>query len=207
MAKVYAKEHMPLPNKRFNHMPEPDELTALLVSMLISVCSSRSILLRFAPIGLHTRLASNQATCSCYQDFILNARCNISQEEGADEAGSDEEEEGARSRDTGSSEASDTKELAGRVSEKKTQTDRNRIKRRRDAEGEQTAKQKLKKQRRDLENLTEFNQEIVQQELLQQAKAIRKAVTKAEKALIEPPKLGKHKFQPANIQVPFCCAS
>ncbi len=34
MAKVYAKEHLPLPNKRFNHMPEPDELTALLVSFI-----------------------------------------------------------------------------------------------------------------------------------------------------------------------------
>ena len=35
MAKVYAKEHLPLPNKRFNHMPEPDELTALLVRKYI----------------------------------------------------------------------------------------------------------------------------------------------------------------------------
>lgn len=32
MAKVYAKEHLPDRNLRFNHMPPPDELTALLVS-------------------------------------------------------------------------------------------------------------------------------------------------------------------------------
>lgn len=37
MAKVYAKEHLPLPNKRFNHMPEPDELTALLVGSRIQL--------------------------------------------------------------------------------------------------------------------------------------------------------------------------
>ena len=32
LGKIYAKEHLPAPNARFNHMPEPDELTALLVS-------------------------------------------------------------------------------------------------------------------------------------------------------------------------------
>lgn len=87
------------------------------------------------------------------------------------------------------------------IPEKKTRTDRNRDKRRRDAEEEYSAKQELKKQRRDLDRLSDFNAEIAQQEILQKARAIRKAVTKAEKALSEPPKLGKQKFQPANIQV------
>lgn len=36
MTKVYAKEHLPLPNRRFNHLPPPDELTALLVRPLQS---------------------------------------------------------------------------------------------------------------------------------------------------------------------------
>ena len=87
--------------------------------------------------------------------------------------------------------------------EKKTQTDRNREKRRRGAEEEHTVKQKLKKQRRDLDSLKDFTAQIAEQEALQKARAIRKAVTKAEKALSEPPKLGKHKFQPASVQVAF----
>ena len=35
MAKVYAHEHIPAPNKVFNHMPDPDELEALLVNLSI----------------------------------------------------------------------------------------------------------------------------------------------------------------------------
>jgi nucleolar protein 53 len=85
--------------------------------------------------------------------------------------------------------------------EKKTQTDRNREKRRRDAEDEQAAKQRLKKQRRELDSVKQYHTEIAREEALQAANATRKAITKREKALTEPPKLGKHKFQPANVQV------
>lgn len=120
------------------------------------------------------------------------------QGEGAEEE--DGEEDEGPTGDDAKVEAVDAKAAVGHASEKKTQTDRNRNKRRREAEEEQTAKQRLKKQRRDLDKLSEFNEDISRQEILQQAKALRKAVTKAEKALIEPPKLGKHKFQPANIQ-------
>ena len=132
----------------------------------------------------------------------LEAECAVWQGEGAEE--DDSQQEGDLIGVSASLDApSNGKVVAGQSSEKKTQTDRNRDKRRRDAEEEQNAKQRLKKQRRDLDMLSDFNQEITHQEVLQQAKALRKAVTKAEKALIEPPKLGKHKFQPANIQVPL----
>lgn len=91
--------------------------------------------------------------------------------------------------------------FAHKETRKKTQTDRNRGKRRRDAEEEHGARLQLKKQRRDLDRLSDFAKEIAHEDVLHKARAIRKAVTKAEKALTEPPKLGKQKFQPANIQV------
>lgn len=42
MAKVYAHEHLPAPNRVFNHMPDPDELDALLV-ILPGLVTSDSI--------------------------------------------------------------------------------------------------------------------------------------------------------------------
>lgn len=90
---------------------------------------------------------------------------------------------------------------ARRPQEKKTQADRNREKRRRDAEDDLAAKRKLKKQRRELDSVKQYHEEISRQETLQAAHAARRAITKREKSLTEPPKLGKHRFQPANVQV------
>ena len=86
--------------------------------------------------------------------------------------------------------------------EKKTQTVRNREKRRREAEEALEAKRSLKQQRRELDSVKELQSEIAVQEASDSARAARKAVSLAEKALSRPPRLGKHRFQPANIQVP-----
>lgn len=88
-----------------------------------------------------------------------------------------------------------------RRQEKKTQTDRNRQKRQRDADLAAQEKQELKKQRRELDRVKNISQEIATLENARTAQATRKAVVKAEKALTAPPKLSKHKFQPANVQV------
>ena len=85
--------------------------------------------------------------------------------------------------------------------EKKTQTARNREKRRREAEEAAEAKRSLKQQRRELDGVKELQSEIAAQEAADAARAARKAVNLAEKALSRPPRLGKHKFKPASIQV------
>ena len=130
----------------------------------------------------------------------------IHQVDANDDDDEEEEEEFAKSSEP--VESSKTLDAGISVScapKKKTQKDRNKEKRRRGAEVEITAKQQLKKQRRDLEKVSDFQHEISHQEALQRARAIRKAITKSEKALSEPPKLGKHRFRPANIQVISHC--
>lgn len=54
-----------------------------------------------------------------------------------------------------------------RPQEKKTQADRNREKRRRDAEEELAARRSLKKQRRELDSVKQYHVEIARQEALQ----------------------------------------
>jgi hypothetical protein len=56
---------------------------------------------------------------------------------------------------------------ARRAQEKKTQADRNREKRRRDAEDDLAARRKLKKQRRELDSVKQYHGEIARQEALQ----------------------------------------
>jgi len=126
-----------------------------------------------------------------YQRSDLHSDPQVDPEEGDEESGAVEAIQGAEP----------VAVPARRGQEKKTQADRNREKRRRDAEDEQAAKQRLKKQRRELDSVKQYHTEIAWEEALQAANATRKAITKREKALIEPAKLGKHKFQPANVQV------
>jgi len=146
MTKMYAREHMPKSKKVFNHMPEVDELEALLVD---------------------------------------------AEDEDEDEIAGEAVAEGQAA----------VAVPGRRPQEKKTQADRNREKRRRDAEEELAARRSLKKQRRELDSVKQYHVEIARQEALQAANATRRAVTKREKELTEPPRLGKHKFQPANVQV------
>ena len=56
---------------------------------------------------------------------------------------------------------------AHRAQEKKTQADRNREKRRREAEDTLAAKRKLKQQRRELDSVKQYEEEIARQEALQ----------------------------------------
>lgn len=84
---------------------------------------------------------------------------------------------------------------------KKTRTDRNRDKRRKQAETALKAKASLKKQRRDLQSLKQLQHAIVEQEAEKQALAARKAADKAEAAKTKPPRLGRHKFEPQPMQV------
>ena len=89
--------------------------------------------------------------------------------------------------------------------EKKTRTDRNRAKRRRDAEAAVKAKRSLKKQRQELDSLKAIQQRLGEEEAQAAARSARKAADKQD-AATRPPRLGRTKFEPAPIQV-NCSAS
>lgn len=84
--------------------------------------------------------------------------------------------------------------------QKKTRADRNRDKRRRDAESRLKAKDKLKKQRRDLAGLPQLQAALQAEEAVQAARAARRAADKEEARKNGPPRLGKHKFEPSPMQ-------
>lgn len=88
-----------------------------------------------------------------------------------------------------------------RAPEKKTRTQRNREKRRREAEAAVGAKKSLKKQRRDLDCLKLLQRDIEQDETERTARAARRAADREEAARQGPPRLGRHKFEPAPLQV------
>ena len=82
-----------------------------------------------------------------------------------EDAEDDEEEAAVDGAAEGTSEAAVC--LAHRAQEKKTQADRNREKRRREAEDTLAAKRKLKQQRRELDSVKQYEEEIARQEALQ----------------------------------------
>ncbi len=84
---------------------------------------------------------------------------------------------------------------------KKTRTVRNKEARVKEQEVEMAAKQRLKQQRRELQNLDSIGQEISEAEQERERRQQRRERMKAEKALIAPPRLGKVKFQEAPVQV------
>ncbi|GAX84697.1 hypothetical protein CEUSTIGMA_g12119.t1 [Chlamydomonas eustigma] len=84
---------------------------------------------------------------------------------------------------------------------KKLTKDRNREKRRQEQEKEFKKKSLLKRQRKALEQLSSIEREVEEELSLQGLKRARRQVVKEEKAASLPPRLGRHKFEPASLQV------
>lgn len=110
-----------------------------------------------------------------------------------DNESEDEDQEGTRA-EQGSA-------MPSRQHNKKTRTVRNKEARVKEQEAELAAKQKLKQQRRELHNLKTIEQEIGEAEQERERRQQRRETLKAEKALSEPPRLGKVKFKEAPVQV------
>mmetsp|Transcript_14530 Transcript_14530/g.31614 ORF Transcript_14530/g.31614 Transcript_14530/m.31614 type:complete len:445 (-) Transcript_14530:345-1679(-) len=84
---------------------------------------------------------------------------------------------------------------------KKTKKDRNKERRRQLQEQEQEERQQLKKQRRDLEHLDQLQEDLQGEVAEKGMRQQRRKVVQAEKAATQPPRLGKHKFEPPSVQV------
>lgn len=84
---------------------------------------------------------------------------------------------------------------------KKTKADRNRQLRRRGVDAALGVKQRLKAQRRDIDQLAQRTAEIAEHAALLAVRQKRKQVSMAEKAASEPPRLGKARFQQEPVQV------
>ncbi|CAK0781566.1 hypothetical protein CVIRNUC_005407 [Coccomyxa viridis] len=84
---------------------------------------------------------------------------------------------------------------------KKTAADRNRAARAKEQDAAVGVKQKLKQQRRDLQNMKLLEQELQDMEAEKTHRRQRRDAIKAEKALTEPPRLGKLKYEKAPVQV------
>ena len=118
------------------------------------------------------------------------------------DTGGDDEDQDSEKEDVGADPlGNEAGSVTTRKQQKKTQTERNRQKRKRDADLAVQERQELKKQRRELDRVKDIVSELSTEEQTQAAHAARKAVTRAEKALSLPPRLGKHKFEPPSVQV------
>ncbi len=76
-----------------------------------------------------------------------------------------------------------------------------REKRRLSQEKEHEQRQLEKKQRRDLEHLDLIKQQLEEELELKDQRRQRRNVVKEELAATLPPRLGRHKFEPASVQV------
>ncbi|KAF6256883.1 ribosome biogenesis protein Nop53/GLTSCR2 [Scenedesmus sp. NREL 46B-D3] len=90
---------------------------------------------------------------------------------------------------------------ASRAGDKKSRRDRNKEARKKQQEIEADAKRQLKRQRQQLEALPLLQQQLQQQDEEQRKQQERRQVVKQEKAAIQPPRLGKHKFEAAAPEV------
>ncbi|WIA30999.1 hypothetical protein OEZ86_001041 [Tetradesmus obliquus] len=84
---------------------------------------------------------------------------------------------------------------ASRAADKKTRKDRNKEARKKQQELEAEAKRQLKRQRQQLEALPVLQQQLTEEEEEQRKVQERRQVVKQEKAAIQPPRLGKHKWE------------
>ncbi|WIA11095.1 hypothetical protein OEZ85_011240 [Tetradesmus obliquus] len=84
---------------------------------------------------------------------------------------------------------------ASRAADKKTRKDRNKEARKKQQELEAEAKRQLKRQRQQLEALPVLQQQLAEEEEEQRKVQERRQVVKQEKAAIQPPRLGKHKWE------------
>ncbi|KAG2429911.1 hypothetical protein HXX76_010691 [Chlamydomonas incerta] len=115
----------------------------------------------------------------------------IEEEDGEEEAG------GSGSGDEAGGEARTKK---GRT-EKKTKKDRNKEARRKALEAELSGRKALKAQRRELQTLRDVEQELAATEEERELKRQRLAALRAEKAAVEPPRLGKLRFEAPAVAV------
>ncbi|KAG1655624.1 hypothetical protein FOA52_008838 [Chlamydomonas sp. UWO 241] len=84
---------------------------------------------------------------------------------------------------------------------KKTAADRNRERRRASADAELAERKSLKRQRRDLDNLALIEVAMAEELSTKDAKRQRRHLVRDEKAATLPQRLGRHKFEPAHVQV------
>ncbi|CAL5221260.1 g3419 [Coccomyxa viridis] len=103
--------------------------------------------------------------------------------------------------DAEADEASDGHIISARAKGKKTAADRNRASRAKDQNTAVEAKHKLKQQRRDLQNVKQLEQELADMDAEKEHRRQRRQAIKAQKALTQPPRLGKLKYEKAPVQV------
>jgi len=84
---------------------------------------------------------------------------------------------------------------------KKNKTDRNREVRNREIEKGIETRRRVKQQRRDLSNLKLVQCQVEDILAAREERRRRRAADRAEKAISQPPKLGKHTFEPLPVQV------
>lgn len=97
--------------------------------------------------------------------------------------------------------ASDDDGPGARPSKKKTIKDRNREARSKALQKELDAKRQEKKQRRDLANLRQIEEEVNEYEVELKDRLERRRADMEELINSQPPRLGKHKFKPMPVQV------
>eukprot|EP00798_Chlamydomonas_sp_ICE-L_P014598 gene14598-20647_t len=84
---------------------------------------------------------------------------------------------------------------------KKTTKDRNKEKRRYDADRELEERRRAKKQRRDIEQLRTLKEELEAEAADKDQRLQRRNLVRSERENTLPPRLGKHKFEPHSVQV------
>lgn len=182
---IEAEMHMKAPPKRVDWQPDTDPLLEYQVraaeSMLVI---QKQVLSHFPDTAVYVMRI-------CCQIPVVTEFVVLKVEEDNDD--SEEEQDGAGAAQEGS--------VPRRQPNKKTRTVRNKEARVKEQEAEMAAKQKVKQQRRELQNLDTIGQEISEVEQERERRLQRREKMKSEKALSEPPRLGKVKFQEAPVQV------
>ncbi|CAG9462492.1 unnamed protein product [Pedinophyceae sp. YPF-701] len=85
--------------------------------------------------------------------------------------------------------------------EKKTRAQRNKERRVAEEAARLAARRALKKQRREIDGLGRTRRELEEEEADREVLRARREAMLAERALQEPPRLGRHKFEPAPVEV------
>ncbi|GIL84879.1 hypothetical protein Vretifemale_13406, partial [Volvox reticuliferus] len=84
---------------------------------------------------------------------------------------------------------------------KKSRMQRNKEARRKAVEAEAEERRRLKAQRRELQSLKDVTAQLEEEEAEKEIRRLRRATMLEERAAVQPPRLGKLKFEPPSVQV------
>ncbi|EFJ47243.1 hypothetical protein VOLCADRAFT_121000 [Volvox carteri f. nagariensis] len=121
--------------------------------------------------------------------------------EGESDGGGEDGGEGGGGAENGGAGGAGVLGKRSRKSEKKSRKDRNKEARRKAAEAEAEERRRLKAQRRQLQSLQEVEAELEEERQDKEVRRLRRAVMLQERAAVQPPRLGKLKFEPPSVQV------